>query len=73
MTTKTIDARGMKCPQPQLKMLSESRSMSKGDIIEVVADCSTFEDDVRKWCERTHRALLWMRPEGPAKRCQVRL
>jgi TusA-related sulfurtransferase len=73
MTTKTIDARGMKCPQPQLKMLSESRSMNKGDIIEVVADCSTFEDDVRKWCERTNRALLWMRAEGAAKRCQVQL
>jgi TusA-related sulfurtransferase len=47
--------------------------MNKGDIIEVVADCSTFEDDVRKWCERTNRALLWMRAEGTAKRCQVQL
>jgi tRNA 2-thiouridine synthesizing protein A len=73
MTTKKIDARGLKCPQPQLKMLAEVRAMSKGDIIEVVADCSTFEEDVRKWCERTNKALLRFRNEGAAKRCQVQL
>ena len=73
MTTKVIDARGLKCPQPQLKMLAESRSLSKGDIIEVVADCSTFEADVRQWCQRTKKALLWMRNEGAAKRCQVQV
>ncbi|MGA3024518.1 MAG: sulfurtransferase TusA family protein [Bryobacteraceae bacterium] len=73
MATKVIDARGLKCPQPQLKMLSESRSMGKGDILEVVADCPTFEADVRSWCQRTRKALLWMRTEGAAKRCQVQV
>jgi TusA-related sulfurtransferase len=73
MATKVIEARGLKCPQPQLKVLAECRSMSKGDIIEVVADCSTFEEDIRKWCERTKKALLWMRSEGTAKRCQVQI
>jgi len=73
MAKKVIDARGLKCPQPQLKMLTESHAMAKGDIIEVVADCSTFETDVRSWCQRTKRALLWIRPEGSAKRCQVQL
>ena len=73
MAKKFIDARGLKCPQPQLKMLTESHSMQKGDIIEVIADCSTFEADVRGWCERTKRALLWMRTEGNAKRCQVQI
>jgi len=73
MATKVIDARGLKCPQPQLKMLAESRSMNKGDIVEVVADCPTFETDVRQWCQRTKKALLWMRIEGTAKRCQVQI
>jgi tRNA 2-thiouridine synthesizing protein A len=73
MAAKTLDCKGMKCPQPSLKMLSEARTMAKGDILEVVADCSTFEDDVRKWCEQTKRALLWIRQEGTAKRCQVRI
>lgn len=73
MAVKVIDARGLKCPQPQLKMLTESHSMNKGDILEVVADCGTFEADVRGWCQRTKKALLWMRSEGPAKRCQVQI
>lgn len=73
MATKVIDARGLKCPQPQLKLLSESRSMNKGDIVEVVADCPTFETDVRQWCQRTKKALLWMRTEGASKRCQVQI
>ena len=73
MAVKVIDARGLKCPQPQLKMLTESHSMNKGDILEVVADCSTFETDVRAWCQRTKKALLWMRNEGAAKRCQVQV
>jgi tRNA 2-thiouridine synthesizing protein A len=73
MAVKVIDARGLKCPQPQLKMLTESHSMKKGDILEVVADCSTFETDVRAWCQRTKKALLWMRNEGAAKRCQVQV
>lgn len=73
MATKVIDARGLKCPQPQLKMLTESHSMKKGDIIEVVADCPTFETDVRQYCQRTKKALLWMRSEGSAKRCQVQM
>ena len=73
MATKVIDARGLKCPQPQLKMLTESRSMQKGDILEVVADCPTFENDVRQWSQRTKKALLWMRSEGAAKRCQVQI
>jgi TusA-related sulfurtransferase len=73
MATKTIDARGLKCPQPQLKMVKESHSMAKGDILEVVADCATFEADVRSWCQRANKALLWIRADGTGKRCQVQI
>jgi TusA-related sulfurtransferase len=68
-----LDCIGLKCPMPSLKMLQEARSMTKGEILEVVADCPTFEDDVRKWCEQTKRSLLWMKQEGAFKRCQVRI
>ena len=73
MGVKVIDARGLKCPQPQLKMSTESHSMAKGDILECVADCPTFESDVRGWCQRTRKALIWIRSEGSAKRCQVQI
>jgi tRNA 2-thiouridine synthesizing protein A len=73
MATRFIDARGLRCPQPALKMLAESRGMAKGDVLEVLADCKTFEDDVRRWCEQTKRVLLLAKVEGPAKRCSVRI
>jgi TusA-related sulfurtransferase len=70
---KTIDACGQKCPQPTLIMLTESMKLQKGDIIEMVADCETFEQDVRKFCQIKKKALLWFKNEGVAKRCQVQL
>ena len=73
MGTRVVDAKGLKCPLPALKMLSESLTMAKGDILEVVADCTTFEEDVRKWCDQTKRVLLSVRVEGPVKRCSVRI
>lgn len=73
MSIKVVDARGLKCPQPQLKMLTESHSLAKGDILECIADCATFEADVRGWCQRTKKALLWIRNEGAARRCQVQI
>ena len=73
MAQKAIDARGLKCPQPPLTAMSESHGMAKGDIIEVIADCPTFEQDMRTWCQRTGKSMLWVRPEGPSKRCQIRI
>jgi tRNA 2-thiouridine synthesizing protein A len=73
MEAKLLDARGMKCPLPSLKMLTFSRDMKPGEILEVVADCPTFEADVRKFCETTKKALLFVKVEGTAKRVQVRM
>ena len=43
-----------------------------GDLLEVSADCPTFEKDVRQWCERTKKTLMWVRDEGGGKkRCQI--
>jgi tRNA 2-thiouridine synthesizing protein A len=73
MAVKVIDARGLKCPQPQLKMSLESHNLQKGDILECIADCPTFEADVKGWCDRTRKSLIMVRAEGTAKRCQVRI
>jgi len=53
-------------------MTIKSLQMKKGDILEVVADCSTFENDLKNWCQRNKKVLLWVRDEGDGvKRCQV--
>jgi len=71
MAVNTLDARGLKCPQPTLKITIMSTKMKAGDVLEVLADCTTFEQDVRDWCARSKKVLLWIRPDGAAKRCQI--
>lgn len=72
--TKFIDSKGLACPQPALNMTIEALSMKKGDILESVANCPTFEADVRGWCERSKKTLLWFKTEDDgSKRCQVRI
>ena len=67
MATHTIDALGLKCPQPILKIAAKAPDLQKGDLLEVMADCSTFEKDVRTYCDRMKKTLLWVRDEGGGK------
>ena len=71
MATVNLDALGLKCPQPVLKITAKSASLKSGDFLEVLADCPTFEVDVRQWCNRTKKTLLWIRDENGHKRCQI--
>lgn len=72
MRVVELDTRGLKCPQPVLKIVAKWPELNSGDVLEVVADCPTFERDVRAWCERSKKPLLWIRSEGESvKRCQI--
>lgn len=73
MAVKTLDCKGLKCPIPTMKMMQESLTMAKGDILEVTADCPTFEADVKAWCERSKKALLLFKDEGGVKKCRVQI
>ena len=71
MPTQTIDARGLKCPQPILKITATAIKMKAGDTIEILADCSTFENDVKDWCQRSKKMLMWVKEEAGAKKAQI--
>ena len=73
MEPKVLDCCGMKCPLPSMKMMSMGRDMKPGEILEVVADCPTFEADVRKYCDVMKKALLFVKVDGKTKRVQVRM
>lgn len=74
MATKEMDCCGLRCPQPVMKMSAALMEVKPGDILEVSADCPTFEDDVRKWCDRLKKTLLWIKDEGNGrKRVQVQI
>lgn len=61
---RVLDASGLKCPQPVLKLSVASAEMKPGDILELIGDCPTFEKDVVAWCGRLKKTLLLMRDEG---------
>ncbi len=71
MATITLDATGMRCPQPVLKVTAKLPEMSNGDILEVSGDCSTFEEDIRKWCDRMKKTLLAVNQDGEKKTIQI--
>lgn len=74
MANQILDAKGMKCPQPALKVQMLSMKMKPGEVLEVVADCATFEKDIREFCARTKKVLLLVKDEpGGAKRCHIRM
>lgn len=74
MATILLEALGLRCSELIIEIASKSSKLKKGDILEVLADCPTFEKDVRLWCDRTHKTLLWIRDEGSGKmRCQIQL
>lgn len=62
-----LDANGLKCPQPVLKIAAKAQEMKAGDVLEVLGDCSTFQKDVQMWCQRSNKTLLFCRDEGGGK------
>lgn len=62
MSTKALDVRGLRCPQPIQAIITHMHETAPGDVLEVAADCPTFEQDVRNWCSRSNRTLLAVVP-----------
>lgn len=61
---RVLDASGLKCPQPVLKLSVVSAEMKPGEILEIVGDCPTFEKDVTVWCTRLKKTLLLIGDDG---------
>ena len=58
---------GLECPQPILKVAAKARETPVGEILEVLADCPSFPDDIDAWCQKTGRTLLLCKDEGSGK------
>jgi tRNA 2-thiouridine synthesizing protein A len=72
MKTEVLDTVGLKCPQLVLKIAVKAPDMKPGDILEVLGNCPTFEQDVRTWCERVGSVFLSIKDEGgDKKRIQI--
>ena len=51
MADTTLDAQGLSCPMPIVKLTKQVKSLAAGDTITVLADDPGFEPDVQAWVE----------------------
>ena len=58
MATEVLDLKGLKCPQPVLKIAIKASTVAPGTSLEVHADCSSFPADVEKWCKDSGKVLV---------------
>lgn len=54
----TVDACGLQCPGPILKLYNKVKEVKEGDIITVTATDFGFTSDVKAWSDRTGNRLL---------------
>ena len=67
MATEKLDATGLKCPQPILKVVALIPKLNAGDILEIEADCPSFPTDIKAWCGKTGKTLLMCTTDGSGK------
>ncbi len=54
----TLDCIGLYCPMPVLKTREEMDRIAVGEVLEVLADDSAAESDLRAWAKRTGQQIL---------------
>lgn len=55
---KTIDVRGLFCPEPVFRTKMEMEKLHIGDRIKIVADDPASEEDISRWVSRSGHELL---------------
>ena len=59
-----VDACGLQCPGPIMRMKMEMDKLAKGDILNITASDPGFAKDVPAWCNMTGNKLLSLSNEG---------
>ena len=56
--TTTLDACGLQCPGPIMKVYQAMEQLKDGDVLEVKATDPGFARDIQSWCKKTGNTLL---------------
>jgi len=62
----TLDAKGLMCPMPIVKLAKKMKEMKVGEVLELIADDVGSKEDVPAWCKRTGNQLVSQKEEGGA-------
>ncbi|MHC4713009.1 MAG: sulfurtransferase TusA family protein [Planctomycetota bacterium] len=68
--SKTIDARGLSCPQPVLMILNEMGAMKAGEIV-ILVDTDTSKENVSRAAGSRGWQVEEIAPEGDGYRITV--
>ncbi|MFV0365088.1 MAG: FAD-dependent oxidoreductase [Mangrovibacterium sp.] len=68
----TLDACGMQCPGPILKLKEATAPMQEGEVLEVKATDAGFYNDVASWCHMTKNELLCVEKKEGVIVAQIR-
>jgi len=66
-----VDATGLRCPHPVLVLGNQTTETPPGTIVEITADCPTFEKDVRAFCDRRGKTVLSVLGKPPRITVQI--
>jgi NADPH-dependent 2,4-dienoyl-CoA reductase/sulfur reductase-like enzyme/peroxiredoxin family protein/rhodanese-related sulfurtransferase/TusA-related sulfurtransferase len=61
---KIVDACGLQCPGPIMKLKAAIDQMSVDDVVEIKATEMGFAADIPAWCTRTNNSLLSLKAEN---------
>jgi tRNA 2-thiouridine synthesizing protein A len=74
VAVQVLNTLGLKRPQPTVRIALKAADMKPGDILEILGDSPCFERDVRTWCERLRKHILFVRNEvGNKQRIRIRV
>ena len=54
----SIDAVGLYCPMPIILLKKELGKVSSKQVVEILADDQSFQNDLLLWCKLTHHQVL---------------
>ena len=64
MALYQINARGMQCPGPIVKLFNQSKLAEPGDIIKIEVTDQGFKKDIQAWCKKTGNELAELTEEN---------
>lgn len=69
---ETLDARGLVCPMPTIRLGQAIRSIDVGDVIEVWTDDPGSQENMAAWAKNTGHKLVSSEVEGDTFKYRVR-
>ena len=62
--TQTVDARGLSCPMPIVKIAQAVKPLPSGAVVELLATDGGSIKDVAAWCRATGHELIEQTSDG---------